>query len=405
MSTGTSTDRYDVVVVGARVAGASTAMLLARAGARVLLLERAEAGTDTLSTHGLMRGGVLQLARWGLLDRLVATGTPAVRSTTFHWIAEEPVHVTIRPGSGVDALYAPRRHVLDRLLVEAAAEAGAEVRHGVRVTGLLRDRDGRVSGVRTADRDGRTGSARSAYVVGADGFRSVVAETAGANVERLGRHASAVRYAYVAGLDAPGYEWMYGDGAAAGLIPTNDGHHCVFVATTPDRMRTLRLGRTADEAFAALFHAAAPEQAGRLSGATRVDRYHGWAGAPAYLRRPWGPGWALVGDAGYFKDPISTHGMTDALRDAELLAGALLAALADRDLERSALGEYHRRRDELSSALFEVSDEIASYAWDIPTAQRLLRRLSAAMSDELELLAALPSHGIVDDSPAGATLA
>ena len=405
MSGSMNSERYDVIVVGARVAGASTAMLLARAGARVLLLDRGEHGSDTLSTHGLMRGGVLQLARWGLLDRLVATGTPAVRSTTFHWIAEEPVHVTIRPGVGVDALYAPRRHVIDRLLVEAAAEAGAEVRHRVRVTGLLRDRGGRVCGVRTEDRDGRAGSARASYVVGADGIRSVVAETAGAHVERLGRHASAVRYAYVEGLDAPGYEWMYGDGAAAGLIPTNDGRHCVFVATTPDRMRTLRLGRTADEAFAAVFHAAAPDQVGRLAEATRVERYHGWAGAPAHLRRPWGPGWALVGDAGYFKDPISTHGMTDALRDAELLAVALLDALADRGRERVALGRYHRRRDALSTALFEVSDEIASYDWDVPTAQRLLRRLSAAMSDELELLAALPSPGILDDSPARATLA
>jgi flavin-dependent dehydrogenase len=400
-----STESYDVVVVGARVAGASTALLLARAGARVLLLDRGEHGTDTLSTHGLMRAGVLQLVRWGLLDRLVATGTPAVTRTTFHWIAEDPVQVTIRPSVGVDALYAPRRQVLDRLLVDAAGEAGADVRHGIRVTGLLRRTDGRVAGVRTVDREGRTGSVRASYVVGADGIRSVVAAAAGANVERQGRHASAVRYTYVEGLDAPGYEWMYGDGAAAGLIPTNDGRHCAFVATTPDRMRTLRLGRTPDEAFAAVFHAAAPEQAGRLVGARRVERYHGWAGAPAHLRRPWGRGWALVGDAGYFKDPISTHGMTDALRDAELLATALLAALADPGRERPALAAYHRRRDELSTALFEVSDEIASYAWDVPTAQRLLRRLSAAMSDELELLAALPAPRFLDDSPAPATLA
>ena len=237
-----SSPDYDVVVVGGRVAGASTALLLARAGARVLVLERSPYGSDTLSTHGLMRAGVLQLTRWGLLDRVVAAGTPAVHSTTFHFAGDEPLRVTIRPHAGVDALYAPRRHVIDRILADAAAAAGAELRHGVRVTGLLRDRTGRVAGVRLLDEAGRDASVTASYVVGADGIRSVVADAAGAPVVRRGRYASAVRYAYVEGLDAPGYEMAYGDGAAAGLIPTNDGLHCVFVATTPERMRTLRLG-------------------------------------------------------------------------------------------------------------------------------------------------------------------
>ena len=197
---------YDVVVVGGRVAGASTAMLLARAGARVLVLDRSAYGSDTLSTHGLMRAGVLQLTRWGLLDPVVAAGTPAVRSTTFRFAGDEPIRVTIRPHAGVEALYAPRRHVLDRILADAAAAAGAELRHGVRVTGLLRDRSGRVAGVRTLDEAGRDASVTASYVVGADGIRSVVADAAGAPVVRRGRYASAVRYAYFEGLDAPGYE-------------------------------------------------------------------------------------------------------------------------------------------------------------------------------------------------------
>ena len=123
MSTGGSS--YDVVVVGGRVAGASTAMLLARAGARVLLLERGRYGADTLSTHGLMRAGVLQLSRWGLLDRLRAAGTPPVRSTTFRIAGERPLEIAIADRAGVDALYAPRRHLLDRLLVDAAARGRA----------------------------------------------------------------------------------------------------------------------------------------------------------------------------------------------------------------------------------------------------------------------------------------
>jgi flavin-dependent dehydrogenase len=386
-----SATAYDVVVVGGRVAGASTALLLARAGARVLVLDRAAYGSDTLSTHGLMRAGVLQLTRWGLLDDLVAAGTPAVRSTTFWCGSDEPVHVTIRPHSGVEALYAPRRHVLDRILVDAAAAAGAELRHGVRATGLLRDRSGRVAGVRAVDGAGRDASVTARYVVGADGVRSVIADTAGSPVVRRGRHASAVRYAYFEGLDAPGYEMAYGDGAGAGLIPTNDGLHCVFVATTPERMRTLRLGDPDDGGFTAAFRLAAPDQLGRLADAHRVGRFHGWPGAPGYLRRPWGPGWALVGDAGYFKDPISTHGMTDALRDAELVAHAILRALGGEQAERTAFGEYHLRRDTLSRRLFEVTDQISSYAWNGATVQPLLRRMSSAMTDEVELIGSLPT--------------
>ena len=380
---------YDVVLVGGRVAGASTAMLLARAGARVLVLDRSAYGSDTLSTHGLMRAGVLQLTRWGLLDQVVAAGTPAIRTTTFWCAGEEPVRITIRPHAGVEALYAPRRQVIDRILVDAAAASGAELRHGVRVTGLLRDRSGRVAGVRTVDEAGRDASVTASYVVGADGVRSVVADAAGAPVVRRGRYASAVRYAYFEGLEAPGYEWAYGDGAAAGLIPTNDGLHCVFVSTTPERLRTLRLGNPADAGFDATWRLAAPGQAERLADARRVGRFHGWPGATGHMRRPWGPGWALVGDAGYFKDPISTHGITDAFRDAELLAAAVVAVLGGGRTEREAFGEYRLRRDTVSRRLFQVTDQISSYTWDVATVQSLLRKMSSAMTDELELLGSL----------------
>ena len=138
---------YDVVVVGGRVAGASTAMLLARAGARVALVDRTAYGSDTLSTHGLMRSGVLQLFRWGLLDDVVAAGTPPIRRTLFRYADGESALVSIRPSAGVDALYAPRRYLLDRILVDAAAKAGVDVRHLTTVTGLLRSY-GRLSRVR-----------------------------------------------------------------------------------------------------------------------------------------------------------------------------------------------------------------------------------------------------------------
>uniref|UniRef100_UPI002610FA9F NAD(P)/FAD-dependent oxidoreductase n=1 Tax=uncultured Georgenia sp. TaxID=378209 RepID=UPI002610FA9F len=222
---------WDVIVVGSRIAGASTALLLARAGLRVLVLDRARRGSDTLSTHALMRAGVLQLSRWGVLDEVVR-GTPPVRRTLFHYYDEDPVTVSIRPSPGVPALYAPRRTVLDTVLADAAERAGATVRHGTAVTGVLRDEYGRVTGVRTRRRGGPDGAERAPLVVGADGLRSAVADAVGAPVLWRGEAATNVLYGYVTDLPAAGYEWYYGAGVGAGLIPTHDGLTCVFAGTT-----------------------------------------------------------------------------------------------------------------------------------------------------------------------------
>ncbi len=376
----------DVVVVGGRVAGASTALLLARAGLRVVLLDRGRRGSDTVSTHGLMRSGVLQLTRWGLLDQVVAAGTPAVRRTVFHYVDADPVQVTIRPHAGVDALYAPRRHLLDRLLVDAAAAAGADVRHETAVTGLLRGAGGHVHGVVAAARGGSPVPLRAGLTVGADGIRSLVARDVAAPVVRQGRTASAVLYRYFDDLPAVGYEWAYGAGAGAGLIPTNDGQTCVFVGTTPRRVRALRRDG-ADRSFDALLREAAPALVDRVAAARPASPMHGWAGVPGFVRRAYGPGWALVGDAGYFKDPITTHGITDALRDAELLADAVLDALGGGPAA-PAFARYEATRDRLSARLLDVTEAVAAYDWDTEQVQRLLREVSSAMSDELDHLAA-----------------
>src|SRR5512132_143237 len=156
---------WDAVVVGARVAGASTALLLARAGLRVLVVDRARRGSDTLSTHALMRGGVLQLRRWGVLDRVVATGAPPVRRVTFHY-GRETTPVSLKPYAGVEALYAPRRTVLDAVLADAAEDAGAQLRFGLAVTDLARDGAGRVVGVTLSDHGGATWTERTPLVVG-----------------------------------------------------------------------------------------------------------------------------------------------------------------------------------------------------------------------------------------------
>jgi len=390
---------YDVVVVGARPAGAATAYLLARNGLRVLLVDRARYGTDTLSTHALMRGGVLQLSRWGLLDRIVAAGTPPVRRTTFRY-AVDVVPITIKPSYGVDALYAPRRTVLDPILVDAAAEAGADVRFGATVTGVRRDPRGRVTGVAGRTRDGQHLLAHARIVVGADGIRSTIADAVEAPHERIGRSVAATTYGYWTGLDTDGYEWNFRPNAASGVIPTNHGQVCVFANASPRR-----IGRGGLEPLTQIVAHAPGDLAERLVAATPPAALRTFTGRPGYIRRSWGSGWALVGDAGYFKDPISAHGLTDALRDAELLATAITAVIRDGADEPDALAGYQATRDKLSADLFDVTDRIAGHRWTDDQIPDLLLALNAAMAPELDELTALyPSPSAVADMTADGLL-
>ena len=332
---------YDVVVVGARPAGAGTAMVLARAGLRVLMVDRSGFGADTLSTHALLRGGVLQLARWGLLDRVAAAGTPPVRRSVFHY-GEDVVDVPIKPSAGVDALYAPRRTVLDPILVDAARDAGVETRFGITVTGLRRDADGRVTGVVGRDDTGAPFSARARITVGADGMGSKVARLVGAPAEATGSSAAAFIYGYWEGLPLDRYELFYRPGVTAGAFPTNHDQVCVFAATSRRRFRSeARAG--VPRLYTRLLGQGAPVV---LDQATLApERLKVFVGRPGFLRRAHGPGWALVGDAGYFKDPITSHGITDALRDAELLATAIITAASGGASEEVALAAYQSTRD------------------------------------------------------------
>ena len=368
-----STQHYDVVIAGARCAGAATAMLLARQGARVLLLDRSRYGTDTLSTHALMRGAVVQLHRWGLLPGVVGAGTPPVRSATFH-LADGVTTIPVKPKHGVEALYAPRRRILDAILADAARNAGADVRFGASVSDVRRDRTGRVTGI-----IGRAGGARleasADLVVGADGRRSTVAWCVGAQAAHVAPASSVLIYRYVRD-DAPDdYHWYFRDGAAAGVIPTNDGQACVFAATSAERLRgEPDLGTYA--VWRRILAQAAPGLAERLDQRAPAGPPRVFPGLTGYLRDAAGPGWALVGDAGYFKDPITAHGITDALRDAEILARAIAAGGPD------AVGRYQAERDELSLRLFRVTGRIASFAWTADEIAGHLLELGEAMAEE-----------------------
>ena len=381
------TGRWDAVVVGGRVAGASTAMLLARAGLRVLCLDRSRRGSDTVSTHALMRAGVLQLHRWGLLDRMVEAGTPAVCRVAFFY-GDDEVAVSVRPSPGVPALYAPRRTLLDAILTDAAADAGAEVRHGVRVTGLLRGAGDRVTGVVTTGRDGREQEEPAALVIGADGRDSLIAAATGAAVRFAGRSATEILYGYWAGLPQDGYRWLYRPGVSAGAIPTNEGMTCVFAGGRPEAVAPLLRERGPEGALRALVD---PGPLGpALRAAQRVGTVRHVRGVPGHLRAAAGPGWALVGDAGCWKDPLSTHGMTAALRDAELLSRAVVDAPRRGPAQTAALAAYGRLRDELSLPMLDVVERVAAHDWDLPGIRGLLRELASTMTDEIDLLESLP---------------
>ena len=376
---------YDAIVVGGRCAGASTAMLLARAGLQVLVLEAGRPGADTLSTHALMRGGVLQLHHWGVLESIISAGTPAITRTDFCYSDGATDSVAIRQEPGRPGLYAPRRTVLDGLLAQAAIAAGADFRFGTTVVDLLRTKqvERRIIGVRWRERaSGAVRTAHAPIVIGADGRRSTVADLVGARYRRVGAAAGAIVLGYYSGLDQHTYQWFYAPGGSAGVVPTNDGLACVWAGAPAAAFAARNTGH--EEFQRTLLAVNAPGL--RLPDSTSHGPVRAYPGQAGFVRQAAGAGWALVGDAGYFKDPITAHGITDALRDAELLARAAVLML---DGDRTALRHYDRVRDQLSAPVWDLTERIAGYRWDLAEIRDLLPALSRAMRPAVAALQAL----------------
>jgi flavin-dependent dehydrogenase len=374
---------YDAIVVGARVAGSGTALLLARHGHRVLLLDRARMPSDTVSTHAILRSGVLQLQRWGILDRVIDQGTPAVRKVTLGF-GEERVPIELSTDHGVEALYAPRRFILDNVVVEAAVEAGVEFKEAFRVTGLVRDTRKRVCGV-LAGPDEEPLTAR--VVIGADGVNSRIARLVDAPQSESHRPTNAVHYAYFTDIDHTGFWFQFTPGTNTGLIETNNNEVLVFAGRPSDRVSRFR--KDPESEFFRLLRDSGADLAERVEAGERVSKFRGTPGLPGFIRKPWGPGWALVGDAGYMKDPISAHGISDAFRDAELCARAVDMVLREPSNGASALSGYEGQRDSLSREMYRESEGLAAYRWDAAEASARMRAISNAVHRECEALLAL----------------
>ncbi|MEW2512405.1 NAD(P)/FAD-dependent oxidoreductase [Streptomyces sp. NPDC046870] len=331
---------YDVIVVGARCTGAPLAMLLARAGHRVLVLDGAVFPSDTLSTHWVLAPGVRLLREWGLLDAVVASGCPPVDRV---WLDAEGLVLSGAPDT---VTYAPRRYVLDALLVDAARAAGAEVREGVAVRDLLWS-EGRVTGVTGRDVRGRQVWFEARMVVGADGRNSTVARRAVAEPTADLGALAATAYGYWADVPVCGAEIRIREGLGLSMWPTHDG--LTTVAATLPRSVYGRGG--AREAFAGAL-ARVPEVRDRLAAGRAVGAVQGAQNLRNYFRRAWGPGWALAGDAGHHKDPIGARGISDAFTDAAGLFRALDDVLTGRLPEERALERFRARRDTGRAAAF-----------------------------------------------------
>ncbi len=348
---------YDVIVVGARCAGSPTAMLLARRGYRVLLVDKARFPTDTMSGHYVHQPGVAALARWRLLDRVAATNAPPVARWTFD--AGCGLRLVGSPPAvdGVRAGYCVRRRVFDKILVDAAVEAGAELREGFTVAEVVRDNDGRVTGIRGQAAGGQSVTERARLVVGADGLRSIVARTVGATHTRYVPPLTCSYYAYFDDVPLDGVEVYPREGCFLVAAPTNDG--LTMVAVIWPQHEFVRRRVDLERNWIGSIREHAPALAGRVAAGRRVEKLVGTPVLPNYVRKPFGLGWALVGDAGYMKDPITAQGMTDAARDAELLSGAVHAAFIGRTSMPDALAWYERQRDLATAPMFDHTIELA----------------------------------------------
>jgi len=352
--------------VGARCAGSPTAMLLARKGYRVLVVDRATFPSDTVSTHVMQPRAVASLAGWGLVDRLTATGCPPIHTYAFDF---GPVTISGTPGTkDTPVAYCPRRTVLDKLLVDAAAEAGAEIREGFAVEEVLIE-DGRVVGIRGRSKGAATVTERARVVVGADGRYSLVAEAVRPEQYNEKPPLLAAYYTYWSGLPMDGrFETYIRSHRGFAAAPTHDGWtltvggwpHAEFDANKKD----------VEGHFLKMFDLA-PEFAARVRGAKREAPFSG-AAVSNFFRKPYGPGWALVGDAGYNKDPITAQGITDAFRDAERCATALDRVFTGAGSFDEAMGEYQRERDEHVLPMYEFTCELATLEPPPPQMQQLL---------------------------------
>jgi len=360
---------YDAVVVGARCAGSSTALLLARKGYKVLLVDRSAFPSDlAFSTHYIHQSGIARLKRWGILDRVVASNCPPITGFYFDFGS----FVLSGSPPPADGAYAPRRKVLDAILINAAIASGVEVRTRFSVDELLWD-DGRVCGIHGRGNGGSAVVEKAQIVIGADGMRSTVARLVGATEYNVKPPLQGPYFSYWSGVQMKGFEFYPGSYRGAFGWMTNDGLALIGVGFAAKDHLTVR-----SDIEGNYLHAIgedAPDLAERMQNGHREERFVGGV-VPNYFRKPFGMGWALVGDAGYLKDPCTAEGITDAFHSAELVADAIDSGLSGHQSLDQALEAYEQERNRTAFPLYEFTCQLATLAPPTPEMQQLLGALN-----------------------------
>ncbi len=355
---GSMPEHTDVIVVGARCAGCATAIELAGAGRRVVVLDAAAFPSDTLSTHLLWPAGVVELRRLGALDRVLDAGAPRLTEAL---AAGEGFEIRARfPAvTGIDYAQCVRRPALDAALVATARAAGAEVRERCRVHELIRV-DGRIAGVRYRDRARGERELRAPLVIGADGRSSTVARLVAA-LEPY-RSEPSGRDCYFAYWTDPhedrrqiAAQWREGP-LLGTAFPCDDGLMLCLVQPPAGYAGT---GPGAAEAAYRTAVAGIPALRNRLQGCERVGRVRSATGLTSWFRRSGGPGWALPGDSGHFKDPVTAQGIRDALRYGRLLGAAVAPVLGEPAALDRAVRDWAWRRERECAAMYRWTNRLA----------------------------------------------
>jgi 2-polyprenyl-6-methoxyphenol hydroxylase-like FAD-dependent oxidoreductase len=346
-------------------------MLLARKGYRVLLVDKASFPSDILNGYYLQQPAVVRMRSWGLLDKLRASNCPALCTLTFDF-GEFTLTGSPPPSADVVEGYAPRRTVLDKILVDGAVDSGVELREGFAVDGLLWEGD-RVTGIRSRTKSGASVTEQARIVIGADGANSVVARAANAHVYQDKPTLTCWYFTHWSGVPAEGIEFYLRERRALVACHTNDALTVVMTACPYSEFFEFRADIETNY-FNSLD--LAPEFAERVRAGKQEERFVGTVNTANFFRRPFGPGWALVGDAGYHRDPATAQGIADSFRDAELLSEAIDDGFCGRRPLADALAAYEEQRNTVAMPMYEFTAQLANLSEPPPPeTQRLLRAL------------------------------